>query len=343
MNDDLHDRLRALGDHIDVERALSDPGSPTSTDHPTRWWALAAAAALVIGGIMGITVWRSNRADDVSTPATVAPPTTSVGLPATSQPNSTATPNSTNPTTPVAPRGSAAIVLRADGTPSSTDIDGTVQRINEFIGALSVSGRAVARAGQKLEIELDLTNLTESDVAVVTRWLEAIGRDVHFRPVLTSCGPSIHIDLPHWPPLAADTATLKVVGRSDDYACTVGPSQATQVIFDSGGTFRGSQPDQASTWTLESPLRSGDAGEAVFNRLATACFQRDATCPTGQIAVEIDGQLLSVASVQTPTFTGSLMLSGTASLIDEYGLQYVFSRQDPRSFKVTVVSSNWTP
>ena len=60
-------------------------------------------------------------------------------------------------------------------------------------------------------------------------------------------------------------------------------------------------------------LRSGAAGNDVWNSLASQCFNRQASCPTGQLAIELDGTLQSVANVQTDNFQGSVQISGAFS------------------------------
>ena len=49
-------------------------------------------------------------------------------------------------------------------------------------------------------------------------------------------------------------------------------------------------------------MKSGTVGIDGFNQLATRCFNRDATCPTGQIAIVLDGVVKSAPTIQTPTF-----------------------------------------
>jgi preprotein translocase subunit SecD len=51
-------------------------------------------------------------------------------------------------------------------------------------------------------------------------------------------------------------------------------------------------------------LLNGSAGEDIWNALATRCFNRDETCPTGQIAIALDGVVISAPVVQQAVFTG---------------------------------------
>jgi preprotein translocase subunit SecD len=58
-------------------------------------------------------------------------------------------------------------------------------------------------------------------------------------------------------------------------------------------------------------LRDGAAGEDQWNALATACFNRTEICPTGQIAIVLDGTVISAPVVQEAVFTGgSVQITG---------------------------------
>ena len=56
-------------------------------------------------------------------------------------------------------------------------------------------------------------------------------------------------------------------------------------------------------WSVHLTMKSGTVGIDGWNQLATRCFNRDATCPTGQIAIVLDSVVKSAPVVQTPTFT----------------------------------------
>jgi len=83
-------------------------------------------------------------------------------------------------------------------------------------------------------------------------------------------------------------------------AYVVGASRATGAVFESDA-----RPDvQSGAWSVVVSLRPGAAGEDPWNALATLCYGRDRSCPTGQIAMVLDGVVISAPTVQEPTFTG---------------------------------------
>lgn len=103
---------------------------------------------------------------------------------------------------------------------------------------------------------------------------------------------------------------LPVAGSDPPQYCLVGPQQGTGEIFQDNA---GARIIPTSGWGVSVDLRSGAAGNDVWNSLASQCFNRQASCPTGQLAIELDGTLQSVANVQTDNFQGSVQISGAFS------------------------------
>jgi preprotein translocase subunit SecD len=101
---------------------------------------------------------------------------------------------------------------------------------------------------------------------------------------------------------------LPLHGSKPPQYCYVGPAQGTGEVFkdDAVATIIPS-----TGWGVVANLRSGAAGEDIWNNLATQCYNKADTCPTQQISIDLDGSLQSVATVQTPTFNGSVQISGS--------------------------------
>ena len=137
---------------------------------------------------------------------------------------------------------------------------------------------------------------------------------IQVRPVLTACfdiapvtSDAAPLSLP--PPSAVpanETAYIPLAGTAN--YCQVGPSQADGTVFQPDAQ---NQFDSVSgTWVVQAPLKAGADGKDIFNALAAQCFEKAATCPTGQIAIVVDGVAISVAAVAVPAFEGNLQLSG---------------------------------
>jgi hypothetical protein len=285
---------------------------------------------------VGITVWRTNRHDDATLPATGAPSTTAVGLPTTSTP-------ATNPTTTRAPDGSLGtmtVVLRVQGSPTSQDVDNTVRALQLITNSRQPSPTVLALLNHPPDIEVTFTKITRTDADFATRWLLAVGAQLHIRPVVSACTAAPANLAQHTRPRAGETATLTIYQSSPLGQCTVGPTAVTADAFQTKG---GTQAGEAGEWTVDLTFKPGAAGEDVFNALAAQCYQRDVGCPTGQIALELDGSLLAVATVQKPTFSGTLQVSfldsrATAEIL----LNSVTQPAEPNTPQVAILSTHWT-
>ncbi|MDP4702380.1 MAG: protein translocase subunit SecD [Ilumatobacteraceae bacterium] len=85
-----------------------------------------------------------------------------------------------------------------------------------------------------------------------------------------------------------------------------GPSQADGRVFANDAAAQ----INSGSWVVAVGLRGGANGEDKWNLLAAQCFQKAATCPTGQIAIVLDGEVISAPVVQTANFSGSVQISG---------------------------------
>lgn len=93
--------------------------------------------------------------------------------------------------------------------------------------------------------------------------------------------------------------TEVLLGR-DGFAYLVGPVAATGLVFENNATAN----IQGANWSVVVQLRNGAEGADVWNALTARCYGRDDTCPTAQIAIVLDGEVISAPVVQEPTFSG---------------------------------------
>ena len=67
---------------------------------------------------------------------------------------------------------------------------------------------------------------------------------------------------------------------------------------------------QSGEWGVSLSIRSDDLD--LFNETAAECFNRGPTCPTGQLAITLDGEVQSAPSINEPSFSGQgLVISGS--------------------------------
>ncbi len=70
------------------------------------------------------------------------------------------------------------------------------------------------------------------------------------------------------------------------------------------------QPNHPGGWGVTVGLRGGVDGRGVWNTLASECFNGSELCPTRQLAIELDGEVISAPTVQQPNFTDSVQITG---------------------------------
>ena len=102
-------------------------------------------------------------------------------------------------------------------------------------------------------------------------------------------------------------ASVVVLGKNGD-VYSAGPAGASGLVFSNDA----SAEINNGTWSVVVGLLSGSAGEDIWNALSTRCFNKDETCPTGQIAIVLDGEVISAPVVQQAVFTGgNVQISGS--------------------------------
>ena len=96
-------------------------------------------------------------------------------------------------------------------------------------------------------------------------------------------------------------------GRKDGLIYLVGPAEATGEVFSNDSAAEVSN----GAWVVVAQLKSGAAGEDQWNALAGKCYAGGADCPTKQIAIILDGEVISAPVVQAPSFDNSVQISGS--------------------------------
>ena len=96
-------------------------------------------------------------------------------------------------------------------------------------------------------------------------------------------------------------------GQKDGLIYLLGPAGATGEVFTNEAT---AQIDSGG-WAVSVNLRDGAAGEDQWNALAKQCFEGGEGCPSKQIAISLDGEVISAPVVQAPSFNGSVQITGS--------------------------------
>ena len=96
-------------------------------------------------------------------------------------------------------------------------------------------------------------------------------------------------------------------GRKDGMLYLLGPVGATGEVFANDSSAQ----VNAGAWAVAANLRQGATGEDLWNALAAQCFAGGSDCPTKQIAISLDGEVISAPTVQVPKFDqGTVQITG---------------------------------
>lgn len=106
------------------------------------------------------------------------------------------------------------------------------------------------------------------------------------------------------------TATVLLLDKAGVVGYYAGPAGASGKVFSNNAKAE----VQNGEWTVVVGLNSGATGADMWNALTTKCFNRDATCPTAQVAIVLDGTVISAPVVREAVFTGgNVQISGAFS------------------------------
>ena len=69
---------------------------------------------------------------------------------------------------------------------------------------------------------------------------------------------------------------------------------------------------QTGQWLVNPTFRGGADGIDLFNAAAAECFARTPTCPTGQLGITLDGEVVSAPTIQEASFSrDQIQISGS--------------------------------
>jgi preprotein translocase subunit SecD len=181
------------------------------------------------------------------------------------------------------------------------DLDEAVGIMRRRVDALGVAEPEVAAQGDSIIVSLP-------GVDDPQRALDLVGQtaSLRFRPVLASDDPTLGgapIEDELTPPEeVTDDAEVVLEGEPDENGVIttyrLGPTGA------GGDGVAGAQAQVGNIgdWNVALQMKDGAEGIDAWNAMATECFSRAPTCPTAQVAIELDGTVMSAPAVQTATF-----------------------------------------
>ncbi|MEQ8839669.1 MAG: protein translocase subunit SecD [Acidimicrobiales bacterium] len=273
-------------------------------------------------------------------------------------------------------QGGVSVVLEPEPNPDGSDVDNEVidqaiEVIRNRVDGLGVREPEITRQGQTVLVQIP-------GVDDQARALELVGQtaELRFRPVLVEaplgtdlttlaglCPIGEDQELPPeyasgtpTPDAGADECliaeqTVSTDGIDIDTLLLLGPAPELIEGGDTGARLTGLAVEDANArlqagWNVALELRSGSPGIDDFNSLASLCFSRSTVCPSGRVAIEIDGGVESAPTIQSPTFERTnISISGNFSegeakdlaLVLRYGsLPVELTPQESRSVSATL-------
>lgn len=124
---------------------------------------------------------------------------------------------------------------------------------------------------------------------------------LELRPVLGAvspeAAPSCAAD---GPTPASDGPLPQFDGPGDEptLCYDLGPAEATGAIIADATAEQAA----AAAWQIAIQLRPGPDGVDIFNAVAGSCFDQGPSCPSGQLAIVLDGVVMSAPTIQQPSF-----------------------------------------
>ena len=161
-------------------------------------------------------------------------------------------------------------------------------------------------------IVVQLTGVPKTDAQRVIDEIAEVSGRVLLRPVL-QCAPAVGSTTGAPQPSTTTTVIVDDPAQSQllpagELQCLVGPAAGTAEVFESDAT---AEEIPGAGWGVTASLRPGATGEDVFNQIAAECFNTTAACPTGQLAIDYDGRVVSAPTINAAEFSGHVQIAGT--------------------------------
>ena len=273
-------------------------------------------------------------------------------------------------------QGGASVVLQPPPGTDSNALDTAIEIIRSRVDALGVAEPDITRQGDTVLVELP-------GVKDQQRALDIVGQtaELRFRPVqnviapegatTTTTASTTSTTAATSTTVEGETATTtaptttsttapttpttepETTSREDDKAdqTVILPSEDESVRYVLGPTtVLGKAVSTASAafdnveWSVHLEMTS--SGIDGFNALAGQCFAKQPSCPTGLLAITLDGEVVSAPTIQEPTFQrDQIQISGSfnekeakdLALVLRYGsLPVQLERQDAQTVSASL-------
>ena len=202
--------------------------------------------------------------------------------------------------------GSSTTTVDGSSTSTTTTVDGS----STTAPATTLATSTTAPGGPSRQLPQVATSVPTDDSTTVPSTDSTLATPGTEIP-LGAEAPTGSDDTTPTPPAemgdpADPTATIIVQNTDGSEIYQLGPSFATGEVFNNDA-----QADIISGgWGVRVTLKNGAAGSDLWNIGAAQCYAKSTTCPTGRMAIVLDGVVQSAPSVNQPSFSGGVDITG---------------------------------
>lgn len=239
----------------------------------------------------------------------------------------TAPPSSTAPGSSVPGSTVPGASLTGSTVPATTDAtSGATSGATSEESAAGLGGGYLFPAIDQSLIATPATATTAPPAAAPTAPPTTVPLDVTATTAAPIVGPTV----------PSTTTTIPFDQTGQDFltnvdgteACLVGPAAGTGEIFERGSAEVGIDP-QTGGWLVAADLRG--EGELQWNAIASECYSGSPSCPNsafgrGRLAIVLDDVIQTAPTVQQPSFSGTVQISGSFTEGDARSLSRVLNR-----------------
>lgn len=245
-------------------------------------------------------------------------------------------------------QGGVSVVLEPKGTVENDTLNQAISIIRQRIDALGVAEPEITRQGNSILIQIPGVKDKDRALQLVGQTAELQFRPVLANvPVTpqstttTTVDPAASSTTTADPNVSTTTTTIdegKTVGGLPLDVCTtgltseelnptgeavlpecksgqlvasyaVGPVSLTGSALD---TARAQLNSNNGQWEVAPTFKGGEDGIGLFNGVAATCYSKSQGCPTGQLAIVLDGRVLSAPVIQQASFQADqIVISGS--------------------------------
>ena len=200
-------------------------------------------------------------------------------------------------------QGGASVVLEPTRAPEPEELEVAVEIIRNRVDGLGVAEPEISTQGGNILVQLP-------GVDEQQRALDLVGQtaELRFRPVLSVLGEADYAAVAAEDPLAGLYALTEGKARAGAEVVLPNYDDARNIVARyrlgpsavAGDSLEGAVAQFHSFigWHVAPTFKPGPEGIELFNAVSRRCHSRDPSCPTGQVAIELDNEVVSAPAVQ---------------------------------------------